>query len=142
MTYMFIDCSISKSTTAPDFEIPQLRFVNAGLTIGYATTFGGGGSWSVNCKAGLVSMAYLVEELIPDAKSCVKFIHNGTCRPLPHLDDPAYEIAEFLAFTQHIQYIKTGGMAYISDYQGKFLPVCDCTALTYLVCHRLSFAFN
>ena len=61
-----------------------------------------------------------MEELIPNVKETfVKYIHNGTCRPLLHLDDPEYNIAEFLAFTQHVQYNRTGGMAYISDYQGK-----------------------
>ena len=43
MTYTFIDRIIDKSITAPDFPIPRLRFVNAGLALGYATTSGGGG---------------------------------------------------------------------------------------------------
>ena len=33
-------------------------------------------------------------------------------------DESGYEITEFLACTQHIQYVKTGGLAYYQD-------VCD-----------------
>jgi hypothetical protein len=72
----------------------------------------------VSRKAGSVSVAYLIEELIPDPNSFIKFIHNGTCLPLIDPDEPEYNITEFLVFTQHIQYVKTGGLAYISDYQG------------------------
>ena len=36
-------------------------------------------------------------------------------------DEPGYDVAEFLVFTQHIQYAKKGSLAYISDYQGRLL---------------------
>ncbi|KAJ7598200.1 hypothetical protein C8J56DRAFT_1038979 [Mycena floridula] len=35
-----------------------------------------------------------------------------------HPGDQVYNIAAFLCFSQHVQYLKTGGLAYISDYQG------------------------
>lgn len=74
----------------------------------------------MSCKAGSVCTAYLIEELLLDAESFIKFIHNGTCHTLVEPDKPKYDVAEFLAFTQHVQYFKTGGLAYISDYQGNF----------------------
>jgi hypothetical protein len=59
---------------------------------------------------------YLVEELITD--NFLKYIHNMDCNPMLDPYEVGYEIAEFLACTQHIQYAKTGGLAFISDYQG------------------------
>ncbi|KIK75867.1 hypothetical protein PAXRUDRAFT_171445, partial [Paxillus rubicundulus Ve08.2h10] len=47
-----------------------------------------------------------------------QFYHNGDLAPLPDPGEPGYEITEFLAFTQHVQYHKTRGQVYISDYQG------------------------
>jgi hypothetical protein len=64
-----------------------------------------------------VHTPYLAEELIPSDQPFVKYIHNGDPTPLPEKDEPGYDLAQFLAFTQHIQYIKTGGLAYIADYQ-------------------------
>ncbi|KAG9311681.1 hypothetical protein JVU11DRAFT_7918 [Chiua virens] len=131
MTYTFVDCALAASDRPPIFDIPRLRFVEAGLALGYANTSGGGGPRSVSCKAGSVSTAYLVEELIPDAELFVKFIHNGSCLPLIEPGEPEYNVAEFLAFTQHVQYVKTGGLAYISDYQGSTSLLTDPQILTH-----------
>jgi hypothetical protein len=111
MTYAFIDRALAANDRSPMFDIPRLRFVEAGLALGYANASGGGGPRSVSRKAGSVSVAYLVEELIPDPNSFIKFIHNGTCLLLIDPDEPEYNIAEFLAFMQHVQYVKTGGLA-------------------------------
>ncbi|KAJ7588447.1 hypothetical protein C8J56DRAFT_1080475 [Mycena floridula] len=35
-----------------------------------------------------------------------------------HHGDEGYDIAAFLCFCQHVQYLKTDGLAYLSDYQG------------------------
>ncbi|KAG1796185.1 hypothetical protein EV424DRAFT_1353194 [Suillus variegatus] len=46
----------------------------------------------------------------------------------PLLDelDYSYDLAEFFVFTQHVQYVKTGQLAFISDYQGStVLSVSD-----------------
>lgn len=40
------------------------------------------------------------------------------CKPMLDPDELGYDIAEFLACTQHIQYVKTGSLAFILDYQG------------------------
>jgi hypothetical protein len=50
----------------------------------------------------------------------VKYISNNNAKPRAAvMADPApAEVAEFLAFTQHVQYWKSGGRVYLSDLQG------------------------
>ncbi|KAJ7855087.1 hypothetical protein B0H13DRAFT_1454311, partial [Mycena leptocephala] len=65
---------------------------------------------------------YLVEEVIDEEQDgFYKFINNGSAVPLPlPATDPSLSVlAEFLAFGQHVQYYKTGGMVYLSDLQGE-----------------------
>ena len=111
----FVANVLANAVVAPPFNIPSVRFVNAGLTFQYSTgPTRGSRAPSVNCT-------YLCEEEIKDAKNLfTKFIHNGNCMPLVLPGEFGYNVAEFLAFSQHVQYIKTGGLAYISDYQGIF----------------------
>ncbi|KAG2150989.1 uncharacterized protein EDB93DRAFT_1276702 [Suillus bovinus] len=72
---------------------------------------------------------YLVEELITD--DFIKYIHNMDCNPMLDPYEVGYEIAEFLACTQHIQFAKTGGLAFISDYQGGLEILSDPQVLTH-----------
>ena len=64
---------------------------------------------------------YLVEELI-DAKiegRYVKYVSNALPKPLSYLPDEEYiNVANFLCFSQHVQYMRTK-LAYVSDFQGK-----------------------
>lgn len=64
---------------------------------------------------------YLAEELI-DANiegRYVKYISNASPKPLSYLPDDDYVyVANFLCFSQHVQY-KTTKLAYVSDFQGK-----------------------
>ncbi|KAG2357177.1 hypothetical protein BDR07DRAFT_1298453 [Suillus spraguei] len=111
LTYAFIDRSIVSSAEPPPFNIPHICFVDAGLALSYS-------------QHGSSCGGYLVEEFIeggPD--EFVKFIHNMDSNPLLDYDNYHYELALFFAFTQHVQYIKTSGLAFISDYQGKCLLV-------------------
>ncbi|KAG6327179.1 hypothetical protein ID866_11911 [Astraeus odoratus] len=111
MTYNFIDHAISKAKNPLPFTIPHTWFVEAGLALRY-----GQAAAAHILKAGSINTAYLVEEGIEDSKIVIiKFIHNGSCIPLPKHDSPGYDVAQFLAFTQHVQYFKTGGLMYISD---------------------------
>jgi hypothetical protein len=117
-SYDFIDHCISRSTEPPPFQVPRLRFVNAGLALSYAHTASGTNEKS---KPSSPRAGFLIEELIKDSDSnFVKYIHNMDCNPMLDPGEFGYEIAEFLACTQHIQYIKTGGLAFISDYQGMY----------------------
>lgn len=67
---------------------------------------------------------YLVEEFIDEKVEgrFQKYINNSSASiSLNHLrGEEAKNIAKFLSFSQHVQYVKTKGLAYISDYQGEF----------------------
>ena len=130
MTYEFIDHAIDCAKEPPPFNIPRLRFVDAGLLLAYSNALAiteEGGLPSVKTSA-IVSMMYLGEELIPtpsDGEDFVKYIHNGDAAPCDLLDPDVENIAQFLAFTQHVQYVKTGKQVYISDYQGISVLILD-----------------
>jgi hypothetical protein len=118
LTYDFISRCLANVSQPPPFEIPQVRFVDAGLAFAYGPVAlpSKVGSKSSSARAG-----YLVEELIPGGDDeFVKYIHNMDSNPLLDETDHGYDLALFFAFTQHVQYVKTGGLAFISDYQGTF----------------------
>ncbi|KAG2369247.1 hypothetical protein BDR07DRAFT_1268100 [Suillus spraguei] len=118
-SYTFIDRCITFSDKPPPFKIPHVCFVNAGLAFSYLQC--DSKPTKLGSKTGSTYTGYLVEELIegrPDA--FLKFIHNMDSNSLLDEDDYCYEVASFFAFTQHVQYVKTGGLAFISDYQGIF----------------------
>ena len=60
----------------------------------------------------------LVEERIPSGK-WHKYVHNAQQAPHSSLDSEARDLAEYLCFVQHIQWWKTRGLAFISDFQGE-----------------------
>ncbi|KAG1890317.1 hypothetical protein F4604DRAFT_1914864 [Suillus subluteus] len=117
-TYDYIDHHISTSSTPPPFEIP--------CPAQYGRKPG-------DTKAGTVSAVYLLEEhiLFDDNKVFTKFIHNMDCVPSLNEDEYGYNLAVFLAFTQHLQYVQTEGLAFISDYQGSLTLLTDPQILTH-----------
>ena len=124
MTYEFIDHAIDAAKEPPPFDVPRLRFVDAGLLLAYSNAPAEECTLPSVNTAAAVSMMFLGEELIPtpsNGDDFVKYIHNGDAAPCVFLDPETENIADFLAFTQHIQYVKTGGQVYISDYQGIFV---------------------
>ena len=87
MTYNYIHNCISEAADPPPFDIPQLRFVDAGLICAYAERPNAPKGPRAP-KPGAVSTMYLAEELImynpaddPDNTGFIKFIHNGTAAP-------------------------------------------------------------
>ncbi|KAI6105969.1 hypothetical protein EDD16DRAFT_1633063 [Pisolithus croceorrhizus] len=116
MTYDFIDSAISSAASVLPFKIPHLRFVEARLALAHSQFTKG----LVKPKfGGTVCSIYLLEEKIKGGSATfTKYIHNMDCRPSLSVHEDGYDIAEFLAFTQHVQYSKTGGLVFISDYQG------------------------
>jgi len=130
MTYEFIDHAVDFAMEPPPFDIPCLCFVDAGLLLAYSNapaTTKDSGLLLVKTSA-IVSMMYLGKELIPissDGKDFVKYIHNGDAAPCDLLDPDMENIVQFLVFTQHIQYVKTGRQVYISDYQGIFVLILE-----------------
>ncbi|KAG1887343.1 hypothetical protein F4604DRAFT_1675320 [Suillus subluteus] len=116
-TYDYIDHHISTSSTPPPFEIPRVRFVDAGVALGYgqrtATASAGSrpGAKLADTTGGTVSAVYLLEERITfgDNEEFTKFIHNMDCVPSLDADEYGYDLAVFLMFTQHIQSVSEGG---------------------------------
>ncbi|KIN95956.1 hypothetical protein M404DRAFT_107511, partial [Pisolithus tinctorius Marx 270] len=123
MMYKFIDHAIDSAKEPPPFDIPHTHFMDAGLLLVYSnalTTTKDSGLSSAKTST-VVSMMCLCKELIPissDGEDFMKYIHNGDAAPCDHLDPDAENIMQFLAFTQHGQYVKTCRQVYISDYQG------------------------
>lgn len=109
----FIAKRLAKADEPPPFPISSIHFVDAGLAFRYANNpIRGSKVPSIDCT-------YLCEEKIEDADTAfTKFIHNGNCIPLLEPWEAGYNVAQFLVFTQHVQYVKMKGSAYVSDYQG------------------------
>ena len=96
----------------PPFEIIYFHFVAAGIAIAQKP-LDNGPSPTTNC------VAYLLEEVLPGEKSdFVKYLHNASAASELALNNPDYQLALFLMFIQHVQYAITGGIAYVSDFQG------------------------
>ena len=105
------------SGAPPPFEILQFRFVAAGMAIAQKS-IDNGPSPSTN------RAAYLLEEVLPGEKSdFIKYMHNASASSDLSPDDPDYPAALFLMFIQHVQYAITGGIAYVSDFQGTVTSV-------------------
>lgn len=101
------------SKAPPPFEILQFRFVAAGMAITQKPLNNTGPSPTTN------RAAYLLEEILPGKKSdFVKYLHNASATSELSPDDPDYQNAGFLMYIQHVQYAITGGIAYVSDFQG------------------------
>ncbi|KAI5994854.1 hypothetical protein EDC04DRAFT_2586134, partial [Pisolithus marmoratus] len=116
MMYWFIDHAIEAAQEPPPFKIPHLCFVDTGA----------GQPVKSN---GTMNVAYLIEELIPVSADdeFVKYIHNDDVAPCFLLDMNDEGIADFLAFTQHVQYVKMGRQVYILDYQGTHCSMVLCS---------------
>jgi hypothetical protein len=118
-TYNYIDHHIGISPTPLPFEIPHVCFVDAGVALGYGQR-NASSKPGDKSKAGVVSAVFLLEEpiLFDDNEEFTKFIHNMDCVLSLDEDEYGYYLAIFLAFTQHLQYVQTEGLVFISDYQG------------------------
>ncbi|RXW22094.1 hypothetical protein EST38_g3761 [Candolleomyces aberdarensis] len=125
LVYDYMDSVVFQKKMKPSFSCPQLAFVRAG----FSHTVSPNGSSTAN-KASIkalrsqkgispsIRLGYLLEEKIEG--NFTKYIHN---------------VAEFLCFTQHVQYMKTGKLAFVSDYQGYGNLLTDPQILTH---HDLS----
>ncbi|KAJ7027222.1 hypothetical protein C8F04DRAFT_1123061 [Mycena alexandri] len=94
MVYTFIRRFI-REHGEPPFPIPQMRFVEA-------------------CLA-----SQQEERIHPDVEGKFrKYINNGAAIPTAFRNAEDQERAQFLAFTQHVQYWKTTKTVFVGDYQG------------------------
>ena len=112
VAYDFVSDFMHSSRVPPPFEIFEFRFVAAGMAIAQKP-IDNGPSPTTN------RAVYLLEEVLPGGKSdFVKYLHNASAASELSHDDPDYQLADFLMFIQHVQYAITGGVAYVSDFQG------------------------
>ncbi|KAJ7745892.1 hypothetical protein DFH07DRAFT_748585, partial [Mycena maculata] len=94
-TYSFILHFISKTAEKPPFDIPDLRFVHAGVAVSHEQV-----AENNVVTASLILRTYLLEVFIDmETEDFVKFIHNGNAVPLLQPDDLLYSFAESLCFT-------------------------------------------
>ena len=99
----------------PDFQIPQMRYVQAGLAVSQSDD-----------KA-----AFLLEEYIEsDAETggwFIKYLNNNSAKPRTFTNEDRMIRAQFLSFAQHVQFWKTDGLVFILDLQGMLIPfVINC----------------
>lgn len=102
----------------PPFEIPEIRFVEAGVILVHGAL---GTSGPSTAGPSTIRHAYLVEELIEEDhldNFFIKYLHNASAKPVLQPNHPRWELSQFLCFVQHVQYEKTNGLVYISDFQG------------------------
>ncbi|KAJ3717460.1 hypothetical protein C8R42DRAFT_587116 [Lentinula raphanica] len=92
---------IEDTQIQPSFNVPQLQYVGSALAVSQNEAHD----------------SFLVEELISDSPF-VKYINNDSAKPVKLASAEQSKIARFLAFAQHVQWIKTRGLVFTSDFQG------------------------
>lgn len=104
IVYHFIDEHKTTNGLAP-FPIPEMVFVKSALAITETD-----------------QEVFLLEEVINDAIEgpFIKYIGNGSVKPFNFLDGEELHRGKFLSFCQHIQFLKTKGLAFVGDFQGKY----------------------
>jgi hypothetical protein len=108
LVYNFMEKKVS-ILGRPDFQIPQMRYVHAGLAVSQSDD-----------KA-----AFLLEEYIEsDAENggwFVKYLNNNSAKPRTFANKDQTIRTQFLSFAQHVQFWKTDGLVFISDLQGMLI---------------------
>ncbi|CAK5265846.1 unnamed protein product [Mycena citricolor] len=124
LSLSFVDYILKKTRPLPSsLIIPKICFVEGGIALVHDSTVGKNVHAASSHHRTLV-----IEELIESL--FVKFVHNHA--PVPYLaaDHPLFYVADFLCFTQHVQYEKLGGLVFISDYQGSELLLSNPQIMT------------
>lgn len=102
--YSFIDRELQKADDPPP-HIYRLSYVNFALFIAEPTSNGG--------KRGSNGV-FLIEDLL-NVNTFEKYLTNSSVVPL---EEDRSDFTEFLNFIQHVQWAKTGGGMFVSDFQG------------------------
>ena len=104
LVYDFLHYGVARYGPPPQ-PIPEMSFVSASLAVGVDGP----------------RDTFLLEDVIDRQKEgkFVKYISNNSAKPVVFENDPERtQIAQFLAFCQHVQYIRTRNLAFVSDFQG------------------------
>lgn len=111
LVHDFMDAFEKQNGKSLFLDRPNFRFVKTALAIEQGC---------VNTER----RAFLIEEIIDDETEGRFRKYCGNTSPVPFqfpLDDVLNkDRAEFLAFTQHVQYWKTGKLVFVADYQGTY----------------------
>ncbi|CAK5276740.1 unnamed protein product [Mycena citricolor] len=112
---------------APPDDLPifDIRFVEAGIAMVHEAAAAGSSSKTMSS----LRRTYLLEELIGTGKF-VKYINNNSATPVASLSPDRRSLAEFLCFTQHVQYEQTDGLVFLSDLQGSGALLTDPQIMT------------
>jgi hypothetical protein len=117
MVYDFMSAFIAKNDPpqAP-FDIERFRFVSAAVAVAQKPL--------ENNTSSTHRAVYLLEEILPNPESFVKYIHNNNARPMVSNFDVNFNKVVFLSFVQHAQYQLTHNTMYVSDFQGAQRAAC------------------
>ncbi|KAG2151180.1 uncharacterized protein EDB93DRAFT_1083449 [Suillus bovinus] len=119
LIYNIIDRAVAVASEPVPFNIPHVRFVEAD-------------SSKPASKVASVRACFLLEEVINgEDNDFMKYIHNMDPNLLLDPDKSGYDFALFLAFMQHVQHVKTGGLVFISNYQGNTKLLTDPQIMTH-----------
>ena len=105
LVYNFIDeHQATNGILSPSFVIPDMVFVKSALAISDTD-----------------QEVFLLEEVINEDVEgpFIRYIGNGSVKPFPFLESDGRCQGEFLSFCQHVQFLKTKGLAFVGDFQGK-----------------------
>ncbi|KAJ3503853.1 hypothetical protein NMY22_g18106 [Coprinellus aureogranulatus] len=126
LAYDYMDSvEARKAPESPPYKGLRPRFVKTAFCLVFAPHHGSKDSANnmiaaLKLNKGAISPSirhsYMIEEKIEDM--FVKYVHNGEPVPFVNPGSPHYDTAELLCFTQHVQYIQTERLAFVSDYQG------------------------
>ncbi|KIL54342.1 hypothetical protein M378DRAFT_182577 [Amanita muscaria Koide BX008] len=106
LVYNFVAAALP-ACGEPPLPVPQMRFVGAGLAVTTSTEG---------------QTTYLVEEFIDPVTEgpFTKYLNNDSPEPFRFPDPALNTRALFLSFSQHVQYMKTKCLVFVSDYQANF----------------------
>lgn len=116
--YKFVDKTIETHGERPLFKIPRMQMVNA-----FVTMCNRAGGLTEEIGRMTLSGTYLVEEIIENRGSFIKYINNTSSCILLQQGTEGYKIALFLSFAQHVQYIATGWTAFVANFQGEHFGI-------------------
>lgn len=114
LVYAFIDKFLEGEQLHIDslpVKVPVMRFVSAGIAVEQLSAGSGSGA----------NRVFLVEESIGGGTEGKfrKYMSNVLTQSFAFQDEEDQNTADFLKFSQHVQYWKTKGLAFVSDYQGE-----------------------
>ncbi|KAH9856453.1 hypothetical protein C2E23DRAFT_811477 [Lenzites betulinus] len=119
LVYHFIRSTDGETGKKCPLQVPELRYVRVAQGVEALDLNHG---HEAVARQAMDRKVFMIEEFIDPIQEGKwrKYINNNSARPLKSALTTAarQHIADFLVFCQHLQWLQTGGLAYISDFQG------------------------